>query len=195
MSLPLACHARGMKTWIVRFASLYVFNIVLLLVIGALVPRVSVGWAALWAAVILTAATIWLKPVISKFFSDASRGVGKGSSTAEKAVRYGVVFVVELVLWILVVLLSSVNVDGFFWAWIVPPVLLFIGWLIYDRVDDVIEQRAGALYDEAESRISASRAAKNAPASPPANPKAAAEGRQELHDGLTPEQRKMLDNL
>ena len=38
-----------MKTWIVRFVSLYVFNVVVLLVIGLLTPA-HVGWAAIWAS-------------------------------------------------------------------------------------------------------------------------------------------------
>lgn len=41
----------GMKTWIVRFVSLYVFNVVVLLVIGLLTPA-HVGWAVLWSAIL-----------------------------------------------------------------------------------------------------------------------------------------------
>jgi len=56
-----------MRKWIVRFVSLYVFDVVVLLLMG-LLPGVRVGWAALWGAVILTAATIWLKPLITRMF-------------------------------------------------------------------------------------------------------------------------------
>ena len=39
-----------MKAWVVRFVSLYVFNVVVLLLIGLLTPA-HVGWAAIWASV------------------------------------------------------------------------------------------------------------------------------------------------
>ncbi|HYP72959.1 MAG TPA: hypothetical protein VEP72_02655, partial [Microbacterium sp.] len=84
-----------MKTWIVRFASLYVFNVVVLLVIGMLLPSVRVGWAALWAAVILTAATIWLKPLLSKVLAGAAaRGAQTRTRAGQKIVQYGAVFIV-----------------------------------------------------------------------------------------------------
>ena len=62
------CHAGHMKTWIVRFVSLYVFNVLVLLLIGLILPTVAVGWSALWGSVILTAATIWVKPAIGGWF-------------------------------------------------------------------------------------------------------------------------------
>ncbi len=142
-----------MKSWIVRFLSLYVFNVVVLLVIGMLLPSVGVGWAALWAGVILTAATIWLKPLITKLFTgSAAKSAGQRTRAGEKAVQYGIVFVVELIVWILVVIFSGVRVDGFFWGWALPPLLLLVAWVIYDRVDDKVEARTGALYDRATGR-------------------------------------------
>ncbi|GAA3897073.1 hypothetical protein [Microbacterium invictum] len=178
-----------MKSWIVRFGSLYVFNIVVLLLIGVL-PSVRVGWAVLWAALVLALATIWLKPLITKLFTgSAAKSAGDRTKAGEKVVQYGIVFVVELIIWILVVLLSGVNVSGFFWGWALPPVFLLIAWIIYDQIDDKVETRAGALYDRATGGRAASVDAA-APASP-----AAQTGREELKDGLTPEQRKMLDDL
>lgn len=180
-----------MKAWVVRFASLYVFNLVVLLAIGFLLPSVRVGWAALWASVILTAATVWLKPVISKAFSGAAaRSAQSRTRTGERLVQYGVVFVVELVVWILVVLFSGVRVGGFLWGWILPPVLLLIAWAIYAAVDDRIEKRAGELYDSATRRrgSASSRAATPEARVDPAT-------KVELDDGLTPEQRRMLDEL
>jgi len=177
-----------MKSWIVRFASLYVFNVVVLLVIGMLLPSVRVGWAALWAGVVLTAATIWLKPLITKIFSGAARSsAGQRTAVGEKLVQYGIVFVVELILWILVVLLSGVDVRGWFWGYVLPPVMLLIAWVVYDLVDDKVETRAGALYDRATGG-SGQAASGSAPAVDAAD-------RQELKDGLTPEQRRMLDEL
>lgn len=181
-----------MKAWVVRVASLYVFNIVVLLLIG-LLPSVRVGWAALWAALVLTLATVWLKPFITKLFTgSAAKSAGDRTRIGEKLVQYGIVFVVELIIWIVVVLLSGVAVRGFFWGWVLPPLLLVVAWVIYDQIDDMIEARAGALYAKAETGIRGGdkRPAASAPPSP-----AAAAGAQELKDGLTPEQRKMLDDL
>ena len=47
-----------MKKAIVRFGSLYVFNVVVLLLIGLLLRGVSVGWHAFWAAIILIIARV-----------------------------------------------------------------------------------------------------------------------------------------
>lgn len=183
-----------MKTWVVRFASLYVFNLVVLLLLGILLPSVSVGWAALWASVILTAATIWLKPLISKMFTGAARkSAGSRTGLAEKIVQYGIVFIVELLVWILVVVFSGVKVGGWFWGWVIPPVLLVIAWIIYDVVDDRIQRTTGDLYDKANAGIRGSRG--SAAVSPAAPTAASREGAAELQDGLTAEQRKMLDDL
>lgn len=183
-----------MKTWIVRFASLYVFNLVVLLLIGLLLPNVSVGWAALWASIVLTAATIWLKPLISKVFTGATRrSAAPRTRLAEKLVQYGIVFVVDLLVWIVVVIFSGVRVGGWFWGWVIPPILLAIAWIIYDQVDDRIQRTAGDLYDRADAGI---RGARGDRAVDPAAPTAARrEGAAELRDGLTAEQRKMLDDL
>lgn len=143
-----------MRKWLVRFVSLYVFNIAVLLLVGMLLPRVRVGWSALWAAVILTAAVLWLKPLVASIFSGiADRGSGTRSSGIERLVRWGLVLAVELVIWIVVVWLSDIHVASWFWGWLLPPVALLIAWAIYDAVDDRIEARADDLYGKAQSRI------------------------------------------
>lgn len=178
-----------MKTWIVRFVSLYVFNLAVLWAIGLLLPPVRVGWAALWASVLLTAATIWLKPAIAKAFRGAaSKSSGSRTALGERLVQYGVVFIAELIVWVLVVLLSGVVVRGFFWGWVLPPVLLLVAWAIYAAVDDRIEKTAGDLYDSATGgRRQTTAGASTATVDPAV--------RTELDDGLTPEQRRMLDDL
>lgn len=182
-----ACHCRSMKSWVVRFASLYVFNVVVLLLIGLLLPSVSVGWASLWAGVILTAATIWLKPFVTRLFTGAAKkSASRRTFVGEKLVQYGIVFVVELIVWILVVVFSGVDVRGWFWGYVIPPILLLLAWVVYDLVDDRVESRTGAIYDRATGRRVAPAA--SAAATPSAD---AAETR----DGLTPEQRRMLDEL
>src|SRR5690349_8840390 len=100
-----------MKKWIVRFATLYVFNLVVLLVIDLLVAGVSVGWGVLWASVVLTAATIWLKPVIRKWFARmAAKSASERTKVGETLVKIGLVFLVELIVWVLVVMLSGVHI-------------------------------------------------------------------------------------
>ena len=180
-----------MKAWIVRFASLYAFNVIVLFAIGLLLPSVSVGWAALWASVILTVAALWLKPLISKLFTGAARkSAHQRTGAGERVVRYGIVFLVELIMWVLVVILSGVHVGGFFWGWILPPVLLLIAWAIYDAVDDRVHKRASDLYDTVTGRRAAGAAGDEA-----VGGAAATAVRPELDDGLTPEQRTMLEDL
>ena len=188
-----------MKKWVVRFVSLLVFNIAVLLVIGWLTPA-RVGWAAVWAGVIVTAATIWIKPLIHRWFqSMAARSAQQRTRVGEKLVQFFLVLAVALIVWILTVVFSSVSVGGglfgAFWGYVIPPVILVIGWAVYDAIDDRIEAHAGALYDRASGRR---RSAEGAPATstiPPVPTPRARAGRRELHDGLTEEQRRMLDEL
>ena len=183
-----------MKSWVVRFVSLYVFNLVVLLLIGLLLPPVSVGWAALWASVVLTLAAMLLKPLLTKVFTGmSSKSAGQRTKFAEKLVQYGSVFVVELIIWVLTVWLSGVNVGGFFWGYVIPPIILLIGWVIYDRIDDKMHTHAGALYDKAGASIGGQKAVTTDAAAPPSP--AAQAGSRELKDGLTDEQRRMLDEL
>lgn len=188
-----------MRAWVVRFASLYVFDVVVLLVIGALVPGVTVGLSALWAAVLLAAATIWLKPVIHRWFqSMAARSSTRRSWIAEKLVQYLLVLAVAAIIWILLVVFTGVHVRGFLFGWFVPPIFLLIAWAVYDLLDDRIEARAGAIFDRATGgRRAADAGASNA--TPPIPPASGYPGgsttRARRDDGLTDEQRRMLDEL
>ncbi|MBV0894232.1 hypothetical protein [Microbacterium sp. NC79] len=184
-----------MKTWVVRFGSLYVFNVVVLWLIGALIPRVYVGWSALWGAVILTAATIFVKPAVTKFLKNATSNSSKSMSAGvQKAIEYGIVFVVALVVWILVRIFSGVYTWDFFTGILLPPVVLLAAWFIYDMIDDRIEKVAGDLYDKAESAVNEKNAGAQ-PASPSPESPATRAARDELKDGLTPEQRRMMEDL
>ncbi|MGZ8803696.1 MAG: hypothetical protein ACXWZG_00155 [Microbacterium sp.] len=181
-----------MKKWVVRFLSLLVFNVVVLLIIGWLTPA-RVGWSALWAAVILTALTIWIKPVIHKMFqSMAAKSSNRRTKVGEKVVEFGLVFVVALIVWVLTVVLSGVNVTGWFWGYVLPPVILLIGWAIYDAIDDRVEGHAGALYDKATGGARATDAGASTSTLTPTQTSTA---QRELQDGLTEEQRRMLDEL
>jgi hypothetical protein len=184
-----------MKKWIVRFVSLLVFNVLVLLVIGFLTPA-RVGWAALWAGIVLTALVIWIKPLVTRWFrSMAARSAGGRSRAGEKLVELLLALAVAFVIWIGTVLFTSVSVGGgifgAFWGYVLPPVILLIGWAVYDVIDDRVEARAGALYDRATARRSESTDA-SAPAVPSAP---ASSSRRDPYDGLTDDQRRMLDEL
>ena len=188
-----------MKNGIVRFAALYVFNVALLLLIGLLFPGVSVGLHALWAAVILTLAALFVKPTLGAAFrKSAAKSAAERTKVGEKVVQYVLVYVVELIVWVLTVWLSGVRASGF-WGFVLPPLFLLFGWMIYDQVDDKLRAKAAQLYDVVQGKVQASRtsspAQTGAPASPAAEAPDTAAARAELQDGLTPEQRRMLDEL
>lgn len=178
-----------MRKWVVRFASLLVFNVVVLLLIGWFTPA-RVGWSALWAGIVLTVIVIWIKPLVHRWFASmAAKSAHQRTKVGEKLVEFMLAVAVAFLVWVATVLLSGVSVGGWFWGWILPPVLLLIGWAIYDAVDDRIEGHAGDLYDRALGREGT-----DAAAAASVTPEAAA-GRRELQDGLTDEQRRMLDEL
>jgi hypothetical protein len=183
-----------MKKWVVRFVSLLVFNVVVLLVVGWLTPA-RVGWAALWAGIVLTALVIWIKPLVEKWFrSIAAKSASRRNRAGEKFVEFVVAFAVALVVWIATVLFTGVSIGGgwfgAFWGYVLPPVILLIGWAIYAAIDDRVEARAGALYDRATGNGKVTDA--SAPVTPAPEATAA---RREPADGLTEEQRRMLDDL
>jgi hypothetical protein len=179
-----------MRNWVVRFASLYVFDVVVLLIVGAVLPTVRVGWAALWASVILSLATIWIRPGVTRWFRRrAAKSAHERTRVGEAVVQGILVFVVALLIWLLVVWLSPVVVVGLFWGYVLPPLFLLLAWAIYSAIDERVEGHAGRLYDTATGSTDA--------VSPPAaSPAAVAEPRRrDRNDGLTAEQRRMLDEL
>ncbi len=177
-----------MKRWVVRFCSLLVFNVVVLLIIGLVTPA-RVGWSAVWAGIVMTALVIWVKPVVAKWFAAmAARSAGERTKAGQALVRGMLAIAIAFLVWIATVLLSRVQISGWFWGYLLPPVILLIGWAVYDMIDDKVEARAGALYDKAATGITG-----RAPAAEPVVEPAPA--RRHLHDGLTDEQRKMLDDL
>lgn len=191
-----------MRAWLIRFVSLYVFNVVVLLLIGLFIPAVSVGVAVLWAALVLTAATLWVKPAITSWFRGrAARSADRRTKVTEKLVQAGLVLLVAYIVWVLTALLSGVKVHGWFWGYIIPPIALLIAWSIYAAIDDKVEAQAGVLYDRATGRTASAHAgagASNPSITDAPLPELSAEARaaqRELHDGLTDEQRRMLEDL
>ena len=107
--------------------------------------------------------------------------------------RWGTVFLVELIVWVIVVIFSGVSVNNWFWGYLLPPIIFLIGWAIYAAIEDQVEAKADALYDQAHAGITKASSTDAAPAANPSAPTPAT--RAELHDGLTDEQRRMFDDL
>lgn len=140
-----------MRKWVIRFGALFVFDYIVLIAMGLAMPRVQVGpIPALWAAFLLAAATLWIKPVVGRLFSKmAADETGERSRFVSWLVRSLVVFAVAFVIWLIVVALSAVNVAGWLWGYVWPPVVLLVVWWIYDAIDDRFEARAAKVYDRA----------------------------------------------
>ncbi|MFD5215507.1 hypothetical protein [Microbacterium sp. NPDC058345] len=178
-----------MRNSIIRFGALYVFTVAVLLIIGLVLTSVRVGLHALWAGVILTLAALFVKPALRSLFRRAAERRGRGG---EKAVQYATVYAVELALWLLTVWFTPVRASGF-WGIVLPPLILLLGWVVYDRVDDRLHAQVGRVYDAAEAKLRGTPShTRTAPS--PASP-APTGARDERNDGLTPEQRRMLDEL
>jgi hypothetical protein len=177
-----------MKTWIVRFTSLFVFNIAVLIAIGLFTPA-KVGWSVIWASLVMTALVLFVKPVAEKWARKKVEQTRQGRSRArEQLVQFLVVLALAGGVWVATLMLTGVNAgDSWFWAFVLPPFIIAVGWWVYALVSDRIEAKAGELYD----RIGSGEKV-DAPASPSA---AEQTGRAELADGLTPEQRKLLNDL
>lgn len=185
-----------MRKWVIRFVSLLVFDIVVLFLIGFLLPSVRVGWSAIWAGVLLTAGTLWVKPLVTKWFASmAAKSAHQRTKLGEKLVEFGLVLLVAYIVWVLTVIFSGVRVHGWFWGYILPPLMLLVAWMIYDAIDDRIEAHTGRLYDKATGRAVGTDAASPATSAPSVPTPQARAARRELNDGLTDEQRRMLDEL
>lgn len=187
-----------MRNGIIRFASLYAFNVVMLLVIGMILPRVQVGLHALWAAIVLTLAALFVKPTLRRLFTRTANAASTRAGGGEKLLQYLVVYAVEFVIWLLTVWLSGVSAHGILFGFLFPPLLLLVGWVVYDLVDDRIHAKAGEVYDSVAQRTdrSGGRPAGDPAAGatpPPTTTRPPASARPD--DGLTPEQRRMLDEL
>lgn len=184
-----------MRKWFIRFVTLYVFDVAALFLIGLLFPRVHVGLSAFWAGLLLAAATLWIKPLITSMFTSlANRSGTERSKFGDWLVRTLVVLAVAFVIWVLVVWLSGVRVDGWVWGYVWPPLALLLVWWIYDALDDTLEARANKIYDSATARLAGSGAEQPTTTAVP-TAKSDSAAAQEAKDGLTPQQRKMLDDL
>lgn len=139
-----------MKKWVVRFITLLVYNLIVLFVIGWLTPA-HVGWGALWAAVVMTVLVIWVRPLVAKWFgSMADKSKAQRTKLGEMAVRALLSVAVAFVVWTVTVLVSGVTVSGWFWGWILPPLILLAGWGVYALINDAAERKTAQLLGMAD---------------------------------------------
>ena len=176
-----------MRDVLVRFVSLLVFNTAVLLLIGFFTPA-RVGFGALWAALVMTILVLFIKPLVTRWFQKAAaRSRNERTSAGEYLVQTVLVLIVAWIVWVLTVLFSGVDTRGsWFWAFVLPPIFIAIGWFVYSKIADRVHAKAGEIYDRIDSSATA-RAGRGAPADIDAD--------GEAGDGLTPEQRRMLDEL
>ena len=134
----------------VRFVVLLVFNVLVLLVIGWLTPA-KVGWAAVWSGIVLTLLTMWVRPLLTRWFSGgAEKSDGQRTKAGRGVVRVGIVLLIAFIVWIVTVWLSGVTAGLNPLAYILPPVILAVGWWNYDMIElSAPRHHAGALYDKA----------------------------------------------
>lgn len=147
------------RAWVIRLVTLTLFNVAVLALIVWLLPGVrGKTFGILWGAVLLTAATIWIKPAL---MSVARRQVGKGAAQRSAGTQRWfaslAVFVVAFVIWLLMIWLTDLRVVGWFWGYLLPPIALLIAWWLYDVVDDQLEKTVGNAYDSASGAIAAKR--------------------------------------
>ena len=101
-----------MKVWLIRALSLYVFNVAVLLLIGLFMRGVAVGWNALWAAVVLTLATLALKPLLLEGVPQRCLELRQpvGARARREGHQYLLVFAVALIIWVLTGVSSGVSI-------------------------------------------------------------------------------------
>lgn len=142
-----------MKKWIVRFIAMFLFNLIVLVLIGLILGHVDLGTFglnAIWASVVLTLATLLLKRAIHGLFTGkAEKSAHRRNKVGEWFLQFALVYGVALIIWLLVVALSGVEVDGVFWWWFLPPLILLAGWALYDVLAERVEARGSRIFDKA----------------------------------------------
>jgi hypothetical protein len=142
-----------MKKWLLLIGLAFLVNLVLLLVVILFLPQVKGGFGVLWAAIILTAGTLLVKPALSTFLTK------KGTELQPRAawlrgntLIYLVEFITTFVIFLICVLLSSVQVTDI-WGWIFGTVILYSGTLTYHLFEGRIRAYASTAYDRAAGSL------------------------------------------
>lgn len=140
---PRLCHDVHMRRWIVRLIALYLFDLIVLVLIGLITTRVQVPFpAVLWAALILAFATMWVKPAVHGALRSLVKREGDRtrSKFAEFVVQAVIVYAVALAVWVVVVWLTNVRTEGFLSAYLLPPIALLLAWGAYSLISGAVEK-------------------------------------------------------
>ncbi|WP_223693568.1 phage holin family protein [Leifsonia poae] len=138
-----------MRKWVLLVGVAFVINLILLLVVVLLLPQVKGGIGVLWAAIVLTAATVLIKPALTTFLTNrGTRLQSRASWLRGKTLTYLVDLVVTFAVFWIAVVFSSVRITSF-WGWFWGTLILWAGFIVYDLFEDRIRKRAGDLYDRA----------------------------------------------
>ncbi|HCX84339.1 MAG TPA: hypothetical protein DHV14_04200 [Micrococcales bacterium] len=143
------------KRWVVRLVALTLFNIAVVLAIVLIVPQVTGGLLAMiGAGIVLALATVWIRPALSRYATrKAQAGAPRRSPGTQRLVAALAVFLVAAVIWVLTVLLTDIDVHGWFWGYVVPPLVLLVAWWIYAQVVDSLEAKVASAYDAADRKL------------------------------------------
>ncbi len=146
--------ASNARTWTIRLVSLYIFSYLAFLVMGLFSTAFRIGpLSALWAALIFTLATVFVKPIVESFARKTAEGLKAGqSSTAAKIIEYVAVYAVAVVIWIIISMLSSLSTHNF-WNLLTAPLFLLVAWVLYSILDDTIEKYVAKGYDAAVDKL------------------------------------------
>ena len=110
--------------------------------------------------------------------------------------QFFLVLAIAFVVWVLTVIFSGVQVHGWILGWIIPPVFVLIGWAIYEAIDDRVEAHASERSRQGGCRHPRLKGDRHRrPQRPPFGRTVDPAARKELDDGLTAEQRQMLEDL
>jgi putative membrane protein len=115
-----------MNTWVIRIGVAAAANAITLLIAAAIFDKIEINAVSFIVAVaIFTLAAIGVKPA-------ADRVAGKYAS--------GVTWVAGLATTFLALVITNVLTDGLeisgAWTWIAGTVVVWVGMLVYDLVDD-----------------------------------------------------------
>lgn len=142
------------RNWVIRLVSLYAFSFVAFLVMGLVMPSFRIGfWHTFWAALIFTLATVFVKPIVSSFAQKTAAGLQQGKTPlVARIIEYVAVYIVAVIIWIIVTMLTSLHNTGF-WSFLIAPLFLWVAWIVYDIVDETIERAVGKGYDAAARKF------------------------------------------
>jgi|GEM_PF-2268351 len=139
-----------MKAWAIRTAIAFVFNAITLWA-AAILPGVRLGDGFLWVVLLFTAAGLLLRGAASAVFRrlDGTQGPDGGRLGRSKAARKALLGAAGLalsfgVLWLTTLFAGGFTINGTI-GWVLATVVVWLASIIFDAVDDGLENKAQQL--------------------------------------------------